>query len=350
MNRSEFGVILNSIVVPDGTAEDEINKRVFPISQASFDMMPSSLYRYRPDGDNQIDAFEKDVTYALTADMYNDPYDTLIKCDKDGIKAYLRQLLSVETLSQLRAFIQQGNDIPEEIKKGNPSAPWNKIKDKLLDVEDVHFWQANIDATLSQLSSQIDFYFPILAKTAKRFSAYACFSEVVDSILMWSHYASSHKGFVLEYDFKSTLENPIKNMLILPVIYSDERFDASAFMLWAFMTFWGSELKSPDVTAHMKVALHKSLDWEYEKEWRMIEGTPRNPFDKTPSAVVYKPKAVYYGCEMDLEKKQRLHEIASSKGIMEFEMYIDIYSSKYEMKYRPYVPVQYRVVNNSLPM
>ncbi len=32
----------------------------------------------------------------------------------------------------------------------------------------------------------------------------------------------------------------------------------------------------------------------------MIEGSPRNPFDKTPSAVVYKPKAIYYGCEMDL--------------------------------------------------
>lgn len=104
MNRSDFGNNLDSILVPDGTPVEEINKRVFPISQASFDMMPSRLFRYRPDGDNQIDAFERDVIYAVTADMYNDPYDTLIKCDKDGIKAYLRQLLSMETLSQLKTF------------------------------------------------------------------------------------------------------------------------------------------------------------------------------------------------------------------------------------------------------
>lgn len=339
MNRSDFGNILDSVVVPDGTPAGEINRLVFPISQASYEMMPSSLFRYRPIGDHQIDAFEKDIIFAVTADMYNDPYDTLIKCDKDGSKAYLRQLLSVETLSQLKALIQRGNDIPEEVKQGNPSAPWDKIKDKLLEVEDFESLQGNIDASLNQLSSQIDVYFPVLAKTAKCFSAYACFSEVVDSILMWSHYASSHKGFVLEYDFRPTLANPIKNMLILPVIYSKERFDASAFMLWAFMVFLGSELKNPDMTAHMKVALHKSLDWEYEKEWRMIEGTPRNPFDKTPSAVVYKPKAIYYGCEMDFGQKQRLHEIAVSKGIKEFEMYIDLYSSTYEMKYRSYVPV-----------
>lgn len=340
MNRSDFGNILDSIVVPDGTPVEEINKRVFPISQASFEMMPSSLFRYRPDGDNQIDAFKRDVIYAVTADMYNDPYDTLIKCDKDGIKAYLRQLLSVETLSQLKAFIQQGNDIPKEVKKGNPNAPWDILKDKLLEVDDIHSWQGNIEASLSQLYSQIDIFFPIIAQTAKCFSAYACFSEVVDSILMWSHYASSHKGFVLEYDFRQTLANPIKNMLILPVIYSEERFDASAFMLWAFMELFGVKLNNPDVTAHMKVALHKSLDWEYEKEWRMIESTPRNPFDETPSAVVYKPKAIYYGCKMDSGKKQRLHEIAVSKGIKEFEMYIDIYSSKYEMRYRPYVPMR----------
>ena len=300
-------------------------------------MMPSSLFRYRPMGDNQIDAFEKDTIYAVTADMYNDPFDTLIKCDKEGIKAYLRQLLSVEALSQLTAFIQRGNDIPEELKRGNLSAPWDKIKDKLLEVEDFESLQGNVDASLNQLSSQIDVYFPVLAKTAKCFSAYACFSEVVDSILMWSHYASSHKGFVLEYDFRPTLANPIKNMVILPVIYSEERFDASAFMLWAFMAFCGSTLKNPDITAHMKVALHKSLDWAYENEWRMIEATPRNPFDKTASAVFCKPKAVYYGCEMDLDKKQMLHEIAMSKGIKEFEMYIDLYSSKYKMKYRPYV-------------
>ena len=69
----------------------------------------------------------------------------------------------------------------------------------------------------------------------------------------------------------------------------------------------------------------------------MIDGTPRNnPFDTTPSVVNYKPKAIYYGCEMTLENKQQLHEISVAKGIKEYAMYFDLYSSKYEMKYREY--------------
>ena len=33
-----------------------------------------------------------------------------------------------------------------------------------------------------------------------------CFSEVYDSMLMWSHYADNHKGFLLAYDI-----NDLKN-------------------------------------------------------------------------------------------------------------------------------------------
>lgn len=339
MNRSDFATIINSTVVPEGIPTEEIRTRVFPISRASFDMMPHSLFRYRSSGVDQIDAFEKDIIYAVTADKYNDPYDTLIMCNSERIKDYLKQQISVGVLTKLKAFIQQGNDIPDEIKQGCPNAPWGEIKAKLLAIEDFHVIKADIDAFLAKMSSQFDLLFPIIARTAKSFSAYACFSEDVNSILMWSHYADSHKGFVLEYDFRPTLATPIKNMLLLPVIYSSERFDASSLILWSFMVFFGGNVKNPDTTAHFKVALHKSLYWEYEKEWRMIEGTPRNPFDKTPTAIVYKPKAVYYGCEMCLDIKRRLHEIAVSKGIKEYEMYINLYSSKYEMKYRPYVPM-----------
>lgn len=127
-------------------------------------------------GDNQIEAFEKDTIYAVTADKYNDPYDTLIMCDKEGIKEYLKQLFSVETLTQLKAYLHQGNEIPDEIKQGSPSSPWNKIKEMLLEVEDCYSFHGNIEASLNQLSSQIDILFPIIAQTAKCFSAYACFS------------------------------------------------------------------------------------------------------------------------------------------------------------------------------
>ena len=39
---------------------------------------------------------------------------------------------------------------------------------------------------------------------------------------------------------------------------------------------------NPDVTAYLKIALHKSSIWAYEQEWRMIDLTPRDVTDTTP--------------------------------------------------------------------
>ena len=122
-----------------------------------------------------------------------------------------------------------------------------------------------------RLISLIETYFPILAEATKRFSTIACFCESVQSVLMWSHYASSHTGFALEYNFRPTLKNPIKNVVIAPVIYQDHRIDISSYLVWAFLIIWGVRTTNPDMLASIKNALYKSMDWAYEKEWRLID-------------------------------------------------------------------------------
>ena len=85
MDRSDFSQRLNSIVIPEGISEEERNKSVLPISEALVQMMPNSLFRYRPCDENNpeqlknnIEAFRDDNIYASTADKFNDPYDTSI--------------------------------------------------------------------------------------------------------------------------------------------------------------------------------------------------------------------------------------------------------------------------------
>ena len=336
MNRLEFAKILNSIIIPQGTSVEEINRRVRPISEAVFQMMPRSLFRYRACNARSIDAFEKDIIYAVTADKYNDPYDTLVKCDTDGIKAFLRQVLSVETLANLKAYIAQGNSMPEEIVHSNPNVLWDQIRSKLLEIKDVSSLEEKIEETLQQVLTSIDILLPIIAESAKRFSTYACFCESVDNMLMWSHYADSHRGFALEYDFRQTFSSPIENTVLLPVVYSEDRLDVSAFMMWAYLWFNGTHVSNPDTMAHIKVALNKSITWAYEKEWRMINALPRNPFDQTAFAIEYKPVAIYYGSKMPLDVKMRLHEIANRKGLREYSMAVDYYSPKYDMIARPF--------------
>ena len=58
----------------------------------------------------------------------------------------------------------------------------------------------------------------------------SCFSEVNDSIVIWSHYANNHKGFCLEYDFKSLGFNDIRATSLCPVIYQKEILDVTEYL------------------------------------------------------------------------------------------------------------------------
>ena len=58
-----------------------------------------------------IDAFEKNAIYALTADSFKDPYDTLLQYDQKGIRQYVDRVMSIEGLEQLKAFFAQGNNV-----------------------------------------------------------------------------------------------------------------------------------------------------------------------------------------------------------------------------------------------
>ena len=68
MNREDFDMILQGIVIQEGASNEIINELVQPIRKAISEMLPSSLFRFRPCGDLQIEAFEKDDIYAVTAD------------------------------------------------------------------------------------------------------------------------------------------------------------------------------------------------------------------------------------------------------------------------------------------
>ena len=244
--------------------------------------------------------------------------------------------MSVDTLTQLKSWLSQGNDFPDILKQFLPEEMMASYKKNLMMVDDFNTMEGYLQELKHKLISSIETLFPVLSEASKKFSTVACFSESIKSILMWSHYADSHKGFALEYSFRPTLEEPIKNVMIAPVVYQEERLDISSYIVWAFLLILGIRINNPDISASIKNALYKSSDWAYEKEWRLIDSTPRNFFDTSASAIPYKPAAIYYGRNMTLENKRMLHEIAQKNGVRDFEMYIDYSLPKYEMRWREY--------------
>lgn len=336
MNREDFDKILEGIVIPEGTSNEIIDEMVQPIREAISEMLPSSLFRFRPCGDLQIEAFERDEIYAVTADRFNDPYDTLPWFDIARIVNWVEAISSPGALEQLQSFLAAGNDFPEEFKKMLPGTYWDEIKRGLLAAPDIKDIERELLVRKQQAISQLTTLSPIIAQFAKRFSTYACFCEDVQSILMWGHYADSQKGFALEYDFRPTLLNPLPNVAICPVVYSENRYDATDYITWAFLKMQQMPVISTDISAHMKLALHKSKDWEYEQEWRLIDPRLQDPSNPKPTVTQYRPKAIYYGTGVNKAHLTKLHEIAVLKGIREYEMYIDYGSSKYELQYRPF--------------
>lgn len=101
--------------------------------------------------------------------------------------------------------------------------------------------------------------------------------------------------------------------------------------------FQQKEISNPDVTVFIKAFLHKSLEWKYEKEWRIILSKAGCcDYSKPIPMETPIPKAIYYGSKIAPEHKAKLSEKAKEKGIEEYEMYIDDGSSEYLIEYRTY--------------
>ncbi len=90
--------------------------------------------------------------------------------------------------------------------------------------------------------------------------------------LMWSHYAASHKGICIEYDFKDIIRNKEDIKIFLDeVIYSDQRVTIDSNLM--------DKVDLKDIESKGKIDLlklfigglfNKHKVWEYETEWRSI--------------------------------------------------------------------------------
>src|SRR6202035_1715787 len=54
--------------------------------------------------------------------------------------------------------------------------------------------------------------------------ALACYSEILDNSLMWSHYTDGHRGIVVKFDLKNSFFSSPANLM--PVSYRSERASA----------------------------------------------------------------------------------------------------------------------------
>ena len=127
---------------------------------------------------------------------------------------------------------------------------------------------------------------------------------------MWSHYADSHTGFCIEYDF-----NNIKweNLLVypLPVLYSKER------PLIPYYNWGGKDIEKAKKDLMIGL-LTKDIVWSYENEWRFIISKQ----DKT-ELVMPPISCIYLGANIENDNKIKIMNIAKKFNIPVKQMTID---------------------------
>lgn len=101
-----------------------------------------------------------------------------------------------------------------------------------------------------------------------------CLATDPKNRLMWSHYADSHRGFCIEYDFNSLKDE----VLPLPIVYSENR----PLIPWKAAIDRAPE-SFKEATADLTLGLlTKDQSWEYENEWRVLLPASNPPDIKVP--------------------------------------------------------------------
>lgn len=336
---------LEKISIPETMTNEKSIELLKPIVDYAYSIMPSQLFRYRECSERNFDAFYNDKIYAVNAQMFNDPYDSLIRYDKSYLHHSITAGTSKENIKQLRNILRHGGELPElwTFLYGKEQA--NLIKNIIYNAsdKDLNQFEYIFEKNKKNFFNNIEIILKEAEDYLRRNTYIACFSEMIKSITMWSHYANSHKGFVLEYNFrnpnnkcdKCKQKDTCNNKLtynIYPIIYDSIRYDGTSFVESYLGKKLGLNAILSDMMFFTKAALHKSPQWQYEKEWRLF--LSKNNYFGNSLDIEMKPVSIYYGNDISPINKKILSEIAKEKGIKEYQMYIDTQSDRYSMKYR----------------
>lgn len=155
----------------------------------------------------------------------------------------------------------------------------------------------------------------------------ACFTTHYRNVLMWSHYATKHRGVCVEVPHSESVFSSSGTTSLLKVNYDDQRPKLAVF---------SEEFRTEDSRLEHAIAFFssKAKSWEYEDEWRAIR--PKGPglLDIPRNAV----KAVTLGSLMDAELRAAVINAAKNADHPVAIYQARLSDTKYEIERDPVLP------------
>ncbi len=295
--------------------------------------LPSKIYRFRKankpeDHDREVEnreinAFDNNKVWLCSPEKYNDPYECCTWHDYKTVSKALQLKKIDEFLStnNLESLLSK-NEIAEAKNADDPISTLGYIllkKDEKLNEGKINKCIKCISETIKNEHNEIIQYCNHILQRGMKVCT---FSESFDSIVLWAHYASNHRGFCLEYDVYNWSLRNIQRQYLYPVIYSKKLFDATKYLLSII------DYNELNPLFAILATIHKSPEWAYEKEWRFVlplgESNPDQNFE------IHSPSGLYLGLRIETGYKERLVEVAKKKRIPVYQMIQE--NDRFELK------------------
>ena len=250
--------------------------------------IPEVLYKYRIwKGAKQKRILTDNELFFPSADLFNDSFDASLPMQ------YERDELTEENI--LKKLILVGRD----------TFPWLSEKDILV--------KAKERASVIDFSSDDywkKFHPTLKARMNEIFGIYSLTSNN-NNLLMWSHYADSHRGYCIGFD-KFELADSTRGM-IGKVTYSS--------------SFPKIQMFDENYASFSRILMTKSKHWEYEDEYRITKSDASRKVFKFKDTAI---KEIIFGCKIDQRHRKKIISIAKAKSspIKLFDCVIDDWEFK----------------------
>lgn len=249
-------------------------------------MASKVFYKYRPADKFAIALLEDQEIKFSYAEEYNDPFDSKLIINVDSTTDSVLQCLERSPIPE-----QNKKHIRERIRRGEITG---------------------------------DEYLQLAYKAAERTIMSSCFSGNPDSLLLWSHYADSHKGICVGIrDCSSTEISAMKFDVEGCCTSPDDPHYSGLFPVYEVnysddgIVEWNAF--DDDIKIFIDAHRNKAKCWKYEDEYRII--VPKNSFKS--QILPFDPRflvEVYFGCCIDSYFRSKAIEIIKErymeKGIM----------------------------------
>ncbi len=291
--------------------------RALELKQAN---LPISLFRYRAPGERALSDLRDGTIWLSKPSKFNDPFDSSLALDPSVPFSTLikKHVTTCELPAGVRERVIASSD-PLAVFDEVFAAEVEKVEGPAKAVKAIGFFA-------KFLGAQGDAIAAALSELLQNRLKVACFCETGTSLPLWAYYADHHRGLCVEYPVSTLPADDLRRRWLHPVFYSPDRFTPAEIM---DRMIQDRSLGTP--WFGILAAVHKSPDWEHEREWRLVDPTG----DDVPgrSILMPRPSAVYLGAKVSSEYRREIVSIIEGLRIPLREMVLS--ERRFELRSHP---------------